>query len=230
MPRIIRVQVALLSAVALLGLGASATLSAPFAAAAPAHASKKSKKHKKAKKKKTVKKVASVKVTGGTETLTFNAEVALALEKAKVGVAGASPATGALASGFVFPLSGGNLNPASGVGSLSTSGGLTFSTSFGVPGLFSSGSEATISEPALVLGSASTLSFTSQQATPPTFPFATVRLKGVHPVVDGAAITLSDLPVSLTSTGVQFLSGFATGAFTAGETVGTLTVQVSASS
>jgi hypothetical protein len=230
MPRIIRVQVASLLAIALLALGASAMLCAPIVAAAPAHASKKSKKHKKAKKKKAVKKAASVKVTAGTETLSFNAEAVQTFEKAKVSVAAASPATGALAAGFVFPISGGNLNPGSGFGSLSTTGAIVFSTSFSVPGLFSSGSEATISEPSLVLGSTSTLSFTSQQATPPTFPFATVSLKGVHPAVQGAAITLSNLPVSLTSTGVQFLSGFATGAFTAGETVGTLTVQVSASS
>jgi hypothetical protein len=235
MPRIVRVQVASRSAVLLLlALGASATLSAPIAAAAtpaaPAHASKKSKKHKKAKKRKAVKKVDSVKVTAGTETLTFDSEAVQALEKAKVSVVAASPATGALASGYVFPLSGGNLNPGSGFGSLSAGGAIVFSTSFGVPGLFSSGSEATISEPSLALGSASTLSFTSQQATPPTFPFATVGLKGVHPTVDGAVVTLSDLPVSLTSTGVQFLSGFATGAFTAGETVGALTVQASASS
>jgi hypothetical protein len=230
MIRIIRVQVALFSAVSLLALGASATLSAPIAAAAPAHASKKSKKYKKGKRKKAVKKVASRKVTGGTETLTFNTQAAQALEKAKVSVAAVSPASGALATGFVFPLSGGTLNPATGIGSLSATGGIAFSTSFSVPGLFSSGSEATISEPSLTLGSTSTLSFTSQQVSPPTFPFATIGLKGAHPVVNGAAITIANLPVSLTSTGVQFLSGFAAGAFTAGESVGTVTVQVSASS
>ncbi|MFZ1926760.1 MAG: HtaA domain-containing protein [Solirubrobacteraceae bacterium] len=141
-----------------------------------------------------------------------------------------SPATSALASGFVFPLAGGTLNPSTGYGSLTTTGGITLSTSFGVPGLFSSGSEATISEPSLTLGSSSSLSFTSQEASPPRFPFATVSLKGVHPLVSGATITLTDLPVSLTATGVQFLGGFASGAFTPGEALGSITVQVTASS
>jgi hypothetical protein len=232
MIRVIRTRAVAVSAVWLLALGAATTLSAPtIAAASSAHAqaSKKVKKHKKAKKK-SAKKVASVKVTAGTETLTFNTAAVQALEKAKVSVAAVSPATGALASGFVFPLSGSTLNPATGFGSLSTTGGITFSTSFGVPGLFSSGSEATITEPSLSLGSSSTLSFTSQQASPPTFPFATVTLKGVRPVVSGAEITLTNLPVSLTATGVQFLGGFASGAFTAGEAIGTVTVQVTASS
>jgi Htaa len=230
MIRMIRAQIALFSAVSLLVLGAATMLSTPVAVAASAHASKKVKKHKKAKKKKAAKKVASVKVTAGTETLAFNTQETQALEKAKVSLAAVSPATGALASGFVFPLSGGTLNPSTGVGSLTTTGGITFSTSFGVPGLFSSGSEATISEPSLGLGSTSTLSFTSQQASPPTFPFASVSLKGVHPVVSGAVITLTNLPVSLAATGVQFLGEFASGALTIREAVGTVTVQVTASS
>jgi hypothetical protein len=229
MIRMIRVQVAAFSAVSLLALGAATMLTAPAAIAAPAHASKKVKKHK-AKKKKAAKKVASVKVTAGTETLAFNAAAVQALEKAKVSLAAVSPATGALASGFVFPLAGGSLNPSTAFGSLTTTGGITFSTSFNVADLFSGGSEATISEPSLGLGSGSILSFTSQQASPPTFPFASVSLKEVHPVVSGAAITLTNLPVSLTATGVQFLGEFASGAFTTGETVGTVTVQVTASS
>jgi hypothetical protein len=226
---LIRTRVLLVSAGSLLALGAATTLSVPIAAAAPVHADKKVKKHKKSKKK-AGKKVASVKVTAGTETLVFDAHAIEALEKAKVGVAAASPTSGALPAGFVFPLAGGTLNPSTGFGSLKTTGGITFSTSFGVPGLFSSGSEATISEPSLVLGSSSTLSFTSQQASPPTFPFATVNLKGVHPVVGGATITLTNLPVSLTATGVQFLGEFAGGAFTTGEVLGTVAVQVTASS
>ena len=230
MTRTIRMQVAALSVGSLLAFGAATTLSAPIAAAAPAHASKKAKKHKKGKKKKAVKKTVSIKVTAGTETLAFNAQAAQALEKAKVSLAAVSPATGALASGFVFQIAGGTLNPSTGFGSLTTTGGITFSTSFGVAGLFSGGSEATVSEPSLALGSSSTLSFTSQQASPPTFPFATVSLKGVHPVVNGAAIALTNLPVSLSATGVQFLGKFASGAFTSGEAIGTVTVQATASS
>jgi Htaa len=230
MIRMIRAQIALFSAVSLLALGAATMLSTPVAVSAPAHASKKVKKHKKNKKKKAAKRVASVKITAGNETLAFNTQATQALEKAKVSLAAVGPATGALASGFVFPLAGGTLNPSTGYGSLTTTGGITLSTSFSVPGLFSSGSEATISEPSLTLGSSSSLSFTSQQASPPTFPFASVSLKGVHPVVGGATITLTNLPVSLTATGVQFLGGFASGAFTTGEAVGTITVQVTASS
>jgi hypothetical protein len=231
MIREIRTRALTAFAVLLAALGATAMLCAPtIAAASNVHAQISKKKHKKSKKKKTPKKTASVKITAGTETLTFNTQTVQALEKAKVSVAAVSPATGALASGFVFPLAGGTLNSSSVVGSLKTTGGITLSTSFSVAGLFSGGSEATISEPALALGSSSTLSFTSQQASPPTFPFATIALKGVHPAVSGAAITLTNLPLALTATGVQFLGEFASGAFTTGEVVGGVTVQVSASS
>jgi hypothetical protein len=229
MIRKIRTRAFAVSVVTLLALGAATTLYAPtIAAASGAHAQaskKKAKKHKKAKKKKSAKKVASLKVKAGTETLTFNTQALQALEKAKVSVAAVSPTTGVLAPGFVFPLAGGTLNPSTGFGSLTTTGGITFSTSFSVAGLFSGGSEATISEPSLALSSSSTLSFTSQQASPPVFPFASVSLKGVHSVVSGATITLTNLPVALSATGVQFLGEFASGAFTIGEVVGTLTVQ-----
>ncbi|HTB49847.1 MAG TPA: hypothetical protein VK701_02635 [Solirubrobacteraceae bacterium] len=227
MIRMIYAQVALVSTISLLAFGASTALSVPTAAAAPAQAGKKTKKHRT--RKKTVKKVASVKIAAGTETLMFDTRAVQALEKAKVSVTVVSPATGGLASGFVFPLSGGKLNPASGLGSITATGGITLATSFSVPGLFSSESNSTISEPSLVLNSAPTLSFTSQQVSPPTFAFAGVRLKGVHPVVHGAAMTLANLSLSLSSAGVQFLSQFASGAFSAGEAVGTVTVQVTAS-
>lgn len=230
MIRMIRAQIALFSAASLLVLGGATMLSTPVAVSATVHASKKVKKHKKGKQKKAAKKVAGVKIMAGSETLTFNTQATQAFEKAKVSLAAVSPATGALASGFVFPLAGGTLNPSNGYGSLTTTGGVSLSTSFGVSGLFSSGSEATISEPSLTLGSGSSLSFTSQEASPPRFPFATVSLKGVHPMASGSTITLTNLPVSLTATGVQFLGGFAGGAFTTGESVGTVTVQVTAGS
>jgi hypothetical protein len=228
MIRAIRTQIMLFSAVSLLALGVTTILSAPIAAATPAHVSKKAKKHKKARKKEARKKVASVKVTAGAETFVLSTQVVQALEKANVSVAAVSPATGELASGFVFPLAGGSLNPATGFGALTTSGGLTFSTSVGAPG-FSFGREATISEPFLGLGSTSTLSFTSPQATPPKFSFASVALKAVHPFVYGSAITLTNLRASLTSTGAQFLNEFAGGAFTSGEAIGSVNVQVSSS-
>lgn len=230
MIRTIRAQVVLMSTVSLLALGTTVALSIPLASASTAQIPMRSKKHKKAKKKHHSKKVGSVKVTGGTETLTFNAQAVQAFEKSKVNVTVVSPATGSLASGFVFPLSGGTLNPSTGLGSLSTTGGITLATSFDVPGLFSSETNSTISAPALALGSAPTLSFTSQQATPPTFPFATTSLKGVHPIAHGATIALTNLPVSLTATGVQFLSQFSSGTFTTGEAVGSISAQVSASS
>jgi hypothetical protein len=229
MVRLIRTRTVLVSAVALLALCAASTLSVPSALAASAHLSKKAKKHKKGLKKKTAKKVVSVKVTAGTETLSFSTQATQALEKADVSVVAVSPATGMLASGFVFPLAGGTLNPATGFGSLTTTGGLTFSTSVGVPE-FSLGREATISGPLLGLGSSSALSFTSQQATPPKFSFASVALKAVHPLVDGSAITLTNLRASLTAAGAQFLNEFASGAFASGEAVGSVTVQVSSSS
>jgi hypothetical protein len=229
MIRVIRTRAGLVSAVSLLlALGVSTTVSSPSAAATSARVSKKSEKHKKAKKKKAAKRVASVQVSAGTETLVFSTHTVQALETAKASLVAVSPASGAVASGFAFPLAGGTLNPSTGFGSLGATGGLTLSTSIGVPG-FSFGSEATISEPFLGLGSASTLSFTSQQATPPKFSFGTVDLKSVHPLVIGSTITLTSLRVSLTSTGARFLNEFASGAFLTGEAVGTVTVQVTAS-
>jgi hypothetical protein len=230
MTRITRAHTALASAVSLLvALGVSTTVCSPVADAANVHLSEKAEGHKEAGKKKAHKKVARVKVTAGTETLLFNARVAQALEKAGVSVAAVSPAAGVLTSGFVFQLTGGTLNPATGVGSLTTTGGLTFSTSVGVPE-FSFGREATISEPFLGLGSSSTLSFTSQQATPPKFPFASIALKAVHPLVEGSAITLTNLPALLTVSGARFLDEFASGVFARGEAAGSVTVQVSSSS
>lgn len=226
MIRTIRAQVMLISTVSLVVLGSTTASSVPTASATTIPGVKNSKKHKKAKKHHT-KTVTSVKVRAGSETLAFNAKAVQALEKGKVSVTAVSPATGALASGFVFPLSGGTLNPTTGLGSLTATGGIALATSFSVPGLFNSETNSTISGPALALGSAPALSFTSQQTSPPTFPFATTSLEGVHPVAHGAAIALTNLQLSLTATGVQFLNQFASGAFATGEAVGTITVQTS---
>ncbi len=233
MIRLVRAKVVLMSIVSLLAFTAVATLSAPVVGAAPAHASKKAKKGKKktkakkkhATKKKSTKKVANVTVTGGSETLTFNTTVVQTLEKDKVSTTIVSPATGALASGIAFTLSGGTLNPGTGLGSVTAGGGVTFATSFSVPGLFSSESNLTVSEPSVALNAAPTLSFTSQNATPPTFPFATVSLKGVKPTSGAGTLTLANAALSLTATGAQFMNEFASNAFTTGEAVGTLTIQ-----
>jgi hypothetical protein len=228
MIRLVRVKVVLLSIVSLLAFAAVATLSAPVAGAASAHASKKAKKGKKkakAKKKHAAKKVANVTVTGGSETLTFNTAAVQTLEKDKVATTIISPATGALSSGIVFTLSGGTLNPGTGLGSVTAGGGVTFATSFSVPGLFSSESNLTASEPSVALNTAPTLSFTSQNATPPTFPFATISLKGVKPTSGAGTLTLANAALSLTATGAQFMNEFASNAFTTGEAIGTLTIQ-----
>jgi hypothetical protein len=241
MIRLVRAKVVLMAIVSLLAFAAVATLSAPFAGAAPAHLSKKTKKGKakaKAKKKhaakkgsakKPAKKVANVTVTGGSETLTFNAMAVQTLEKDKVSTTIVSPATGALASGIVFSISGGTLNPGTGLGSVTTGGGVTFSTSFSVPGLFSSESNSTVSEPSVALNSAPTLSFTSANVTPPTFPFATVSLQGVRPTSGAGTLTLANAALSLTATGAQFMNQFASNAFTTGEAIGTLTIQATVS-
>jgi hypothetical protein len=237
MTGLVRAKIVLASIVALMAFAAVATLSAPVAGAAPAHVSKKAKKgKKKAKAKKkhatqkgSVKKVANVTVTGGSEMLTFNATTVQTLEKDKVSTAIISPATGALASGIVFTLSGGTLNPGTGLGSVTAGGGVTFATSFSVPGLFSSESNLTASEPSVALNAAPTLSFTSQNSTPPTFPFATISLKGVKPTSGAGTLTLANAALSLTATGAQFLNEFASNAFTTGEAVGTLTIQATVS-
>lgn len=246
MIRVVRAKVVLMSVVSLLAFAASTTLSVPLVSAASAHVAKKAKKDKKkakgkkkhATRKGSSKKVADVTVRGGSETLTFNATVVQTLEKDKVSTTIVSPATGALASGIVFTLSGGTLNPETGFGPVSASGGVTFATSFSVPGLFSSESNLTASEPSIALTTAPTpsessgaldaagvLSFTSQNATPPTFPYAMVSLKGVKPTSGAGTLTLTNAALSLTPTGAQFMNEFASNAFTTGEAVGTLTIQ-----
>jgi hypothetical protein len=237
MIRLIRVKVVLMSIVSLLAFTAVATLSASVAGAAPAHVSKMAKKGKKkpkakkkrSAKKRSAKKVASVTVTGGSETLTFNTTVVQTLEKDKVSTTIVSPATGALGSGVVFTLSGGTLNPGTGLGSVTAGGGVTFATGFSVPGLFSSESNLTASEPSVALNTAPTLSFTSQNATPPTFSYATVSLKGVKPTSGAGTLTLANAALSLTASGAQFMDEFASNAFTTGEAVGTLTIQAAVS-
>lgn len=237
MNELVCAKVLLMSIVSLLAFAGVATLSAPLAGAAPAHASKKAKKGKKkakakkkhAAKKGSAKKVANVTVTGGSETLAFNTTVVQTLEKDKVLTTIVSPATGALASGVVFTLSGGTLNPGSGLGSVTAGGGITFATSFAVPGLFSSETSLTASEPSVALNSSPTLSFTSENASPPTFPFATVSLKGVKPVSGAGTLTLANAALSLTATGAQFMNESASNAFSAGEAVGTLTIQATVS-
>jgi hypothetical protein len=227
MIRVIRAQLVLVSIASLFALAASTALSASMTTTMPTHSGKKAKKYKKEKEK--VNRVLHVKVTAGTETIRFNPWAIHALEKAKVSTTPVSPATGGLSSGFVFPLVGGTLNTGTGFGSVSTTGGVTFATSFSVPGLFLSETNSTVSSPALALKSTPMLSFTSEQATPPTFPFERVSLKGERPVSHAGAITLKRLPASLTPTGAQFLNQFAAGAFTANESVGTVTVLVTAS-
>jgi hypothetical protein len=237
MTRLVRAKVVLTSIVLLLAFAAVAMLSAPVAGAAPAHISKKAKKAKKkakAKKKQSAKKgsskkVANATVTGGSETLTFSVTAVQTLEKDKVSTTIVSPATGTLASGIVFALSGGTLNPGTGLGSVTAGGGVTFATSFSVPGLFNSESSLTASEPSVALNTAPTLSFTSQNASPPTFPFATISLKGVKPTSGSGTLTLANAALSLTATGAQFMNQFASNAFTSGEAIGTLTIQATVS-
>lgn len=229
--RMLRIRFVLMSVVALLALTASATIVAPVAGAASAHSSKakakakgKKKKKKKKKAKAPAKKVANVKVTGGSETLLFNSTTVAALEKAKVTVTPGGTASGTLAGGLVFQVKSGTLNPGTGFGSVSATGGVTMASSFNY-GFFSSEKSASFSEPAVKLAaSAASLSFTSANFTPPVFVFGTLGLKGIKPTSHAGGVTIAKIPVSLASGGVSFLGSFATG-FTVGEVVGTLTIE-----
>ena len=115
-----------------------------------------------------MKKVANVKVTGGTETLTFNTTAVQALEKAK---AHHHRQPGHRRTRLGHRLLALRRHAQSGDWTWfgERHGGITFSTSFR-PRPVSSETNSTVSEPAVALNTTPTMSLTSQQVRPPNVP------------------------------------------------------------
>lgn len=169
----------------------------------------------------------AITITGGSATLTFTSAAWAKLDHS-VGTTftdtttPVAPATEAPSGTFTFPLIGGSLNSATGYGSVTASGGFTLTSTTNLGVLGSSGSSATASSPVVAIGSSSTLTVTSEQFTPPTVPLFELKTSAITPAVTSGAVTISNVPVTLTSAGEQFFGIL--GQFTSGEQVATLTI------
>ncbi len=188
---------------------AAAAIAALFLAAAPAAGAK----------------GFTVKAKSGTITLSFSAEALKTIDSGSSTVGTITtpiaPATDAVPGTFVFPISHGTLNSASGKGSVSAHGGLQIESHLKLSGLLESTTSASASNPSAVIGGSSTLSLTSPNFTPSTVALFT--LGTAHPKVSGSrhAVTVSRVPAHLTAAGAQFFGG----SFKAGQQIATLTIQ-----
>ncbi len=197
-------------------LGAPAGPLAESALASHAGAAKHRKKHRKKK---------PLKVTGGTLTLALSAQAWSHLEVSNGNLGGTTttavaPASGSATGTFIFPITGGSLGTAAPTGKVNASGGMTIASEFAVSGLFTSRSESTVQNPVVSLGSASTLTVTSGNFTPPTVPLMTLSVGKIRPASSTHGVTLRNVPALLTTAGQEFFGS----SFKAGEQVGTVTI------
>jgi len=165
-------------------------------------------------------------ITGGSLTLTFTSAAWAKLDHSLGSTftdttMPVEPAT-ATSGTFTFPLTGGSLNSATGYGDVMASGGITVTSTTSLGVLGSSGSNASATSPVVAIGSTSTVTMTSEQFSPPAVPLFELNTSAVTPAVASGTVTLSNVPVTLTSAGEQFFS--IVGSFSSGEQVGTLTI------
>ncbi len=192
--------------------------------AAKAH-HKKSKKKKKKKKGKQKATGTTLMVTGGTVTLTPSASAVSAFEAHKLTIELEAPATSGAGDSVTLPITAGKLNSGTGEGSLTLAGGYTYSeqSSLSIPGLgtLGGGSSASFSKLSIALGASSALTADVDNTTGPFF-----GLKVVKPSSGAGTLTLSGVPVTVSSGAVSLLNGFADPTtFSANGPFGTLTVQ-----
>lgn len=222
LPMVMAAVVAIVS----LSVGAVVAGAMPSAGASAKHRKAHHKKKHKNKGKKPGATGSTIKVKGGSVTLTFTSQAWSKLSSS-VGntfsrtTTPIAPATATSSGAFTFPLTSGSLNSATGRGSVSASGGLTVASSTNVAGLFGSSSSATANSPVLAIGATSTLTMTSENFTPPTVPLLDLSTSAIKPHGSGAAITLSNIPATLTAPGQQFFGS----SFHAGEEIATVTIQ-----
>ncbi len=227
------VLTAIVAVIAMLAFSATAlaatTISGPGAHQAKAKhkARKKGAKKKGAKKKKGKKKAAaivpSLTVTGGTVTITPSAASSADFTQHKVTTTASAPAT--LAGEVVtLPIASGTLNPVTGYGSLTLSGGYAYSETsslnFGL-GSFTSGTEAGLSDLTISLAASSQLS--ASVGNPPTNG-AFFALKGLKPAKSAGTLTLAGIEADLTAAAASLLTQFG-GTFTANGSFGTISIQ-----
>lgn len=234
---------ALLGALTLLGAGT--VLAAAAQAAAPAHQAAgktkgKGKKHKskgkkgksKAKKKKSTppaKKAPSVTLTGGTATISLASGAVSALEKAKVTLTVAAPATLPAATQVSLPVTGGTLTPSTGEGTIDLGGGFTFLGPLVNLVFFTSQSAVSLNAPVVMkLAGASTSELSANVGEPPLdAPF--FALKPVKATSTSGTVTLSGIGASLNSAAAEVLTKAFSGAtFTSGESFASITVNANA--
>ena len=121
---------------------------------------------------------------------------------------------------FSFPITGGTLNSASGQGTVASSGGFTISHHLSVGGLFESSSTVTAESPTASLGKSSSLILNSANFTPPRVPLFQLSTAHVKVIGSKSAVTLNQIPATLTPAGLQFFGS----TFKAGVTVATVTI------
>jgi hypothetical protein len=171
----------------------------------------------------THKKGVTVKVKTGTLTIVFDEATLKSIDSGSPAVgtvtSAVTPATEPSAGTLVFPISHGSLNSVSGHGTIAASGGFTIESHLDV-GFFESSSSATATSPSASLARTSQMTMTSTNFKPSTVAFFTLGL--AHAKVSGNrhGVSVSKLPVSLTSAGVLLFGA----SFKAGEQIATATI------
>jgi len=174
-------------------------------------------------KKKKKSKSFTVKVKSGTLTIAFTSTAWASLSGGNTAVGTATTPTGAATStptgSFSFPITGGTLNSASGQGTVASSGGFTISRHLNVS-FFESSSTASAENPTASLGKSSSLILNSANFTPPRVPLFQLSTAHVKVIGSKSAVTLNQIPATLTPAGLQFFGS----SFKAGVTVATVTI------
>jgi hypothetical protein len=170
----------------------------------------------------------TVKATSGTLTITWSSKVWSSLNSSLGSTIGTkttavAPAAETASGVITFPITHGSLNSATGRGTLDANGGISTESHLDVGGLFESSSSASVSSPVITIASASKVTITSSNFTPPTgVTLFTLNTAHVKAVGSKHSVTLSKIPTEITALGVDaFGSGLQ-----ANEVIGTATIQI----
>lgn len=170
----------------------------------------------------------TVKAASGTLTITWVAKVWSSLNSSLGSTVGTkttavAPAAETASGVLTFPITDGSLNSVTGRGTLNASGGIATESHLSVGGLFESSSSASVSSPVITIASASKITITSSNFTPPTgVPLFTLNTAHVKAVGSKHSVTLSKIPAEITALGADaFGSGLQ-----ANEVIGTATIQI----
>jgi hypothetical protein len=200
-------------------------IATPALAAGGVASTAKAKGHHHKKKKAKKKAAANLTVSGGTVTLTPSATAAAAFTAHKLTLEVSAPATSGAGDAVTLPIASGTLNPSTGYGTLTLSGGYSYSesstTELGGLGSFTSGASASFADLTITFGATSAVTADVDGQTGAFF-----TLKSVKPARSGSTLTLAGVPVTVPAGAVSLLDGFAESTtFTANGPFGTLAVQ-----